>query len=58
MKKTLIALTTIAALGTGIISAQAETGFNAYENVGAQSQVATSASASGLNYEVNDGHNF
>ena len=37
MKKTLIALTAIAALSTGIISAQAETGFNAYENVGAQS---------------------
>jgi len=58
MKKTLIALTAIAALGTGIITAQAETGFSAYENVGAQSQVAPSASAAGLNFEVNDGHNF
>ncbi len=58
MKKTLIALTAIAALGTGIISAQAETGFNAYENVGAQSQLQTSASATGLNFEVNNGHNF
>jgi len=58
MKKTLIALTAIAALGTGIISAQAETGFNAYENVGAQSQVTTSASAAGDIFEVNNGHNF
>ncbi len=33
MKKTLTALAAIAALGTGIIAAQAETGYNANENI-------------------------
>ena len=59
MKKTLTALAAIAALGTGIISAQAETGFNAYESLSFDIQMETTASAgSPDNLLTNDGHNY
>jgi hypothetical protein len=59
MKKTLTALAAIAALGTGIIAAQAETGYNANESVAFKTQMKTTASAaSSDNLLTNDGHNY
>lgn len=59
MKKTLTALAAIAALGTGIIAAQAETGYNANESVAFDIQVESTASASNPdNLLTNDGHNY
>ncbi len=59
MKKTLTAIAAIAALGTGIIAAQAETGYNADESAGFQTQVETTASANSPDiFLTNDGHNY
>ncbi len=59
MKKTLTAIAAIAALGTGIIAAQAETGYNANESVAFKTQLETTASAGNPdNLLTNDGHNY
>jgi hypothetical protein len=58
MKKTLIAIAAIAALGTGIISAQAETGYLVNEDFGIADQMNSTVPAAGEAFLTNDGHNF
>lgn len=58
MKKTLMAIAAIAALGTGIISAQAETGYQINEDFGIADQANSTIPAAGEVFLTNDGHNF
>ena len=58
MKKTLIVIAAIAALGTGIIAAQAETGYLINENLAITDQMNSTVPASGDAFLTNDGHNF
>ncbi len=58
MKKTLTAIAAIAALGTGIITAQAETGYNPSENVAITDQVNSTVPAANDIFLTNDGHSF
>ena len=59
MKKTLTAIAAVAALGTGIITAQAETGFDPYESVAIFDQM--NSTVPGHTSEIfltNDGHSL
>ena len=59
MKKTLTILAAVAALGTGIITAQAETGYDANESANFQTSVESSTSANGSDiFLTNDGHSL
>ncbi len=58
MKKTLMAVAAIAALGTGIVTAQAETGYQVNEDLGITDQMTSTVPAAGDAFLTNDGHNF
>lgn len=59
MKKTLTIMTAIAALGAGIIGAQAETGFDPNENLGSYSETERSSGTESTKiFRVNNGHNY
>ncbi len=58
MKKTLTLIAAIAALGTGIIVAQAETGYLVNEDLGITDQINSTVPAAGDAFLTNDGHNY